>query len=192
MATSFKLMVTALLVTALVAISACGGRGGMADLDIIDGYEQAMTDFPGSTRAIDEGLARFKASYADLTSPTLADDISATYASTLYFNDTLHTFSKLEDLAAYMKQTGSALSESSVDVHQVIRDGADVYVRWTMEFKSRAVGRNIHSRSIGVSHLRFDEEGRVVLHQDFWDSGHALYAHLPIVGFFVRRARSAL
>lgn len=164
----------------------------MGEMNVVDGYEQAMAEFPGSTRAIEEGLARFRASYADLTSATLPEDIRSAYADRLYFNDTLHTFSQLEDLVGYMEKTGGSLSESSVEVQQVIQDGADVYVRWTMEFKSRAAGRNIHSRSIGISHLRFDEDGKVILHQDFWDSGHALYAHLPIVGFFVRRARSAM
>ena len=160
--------------------------------DIIEAYEQAMRDFPGSEAAIDAGVARFKAAYADLTDPRLADKIRETYAETLFFNDTLHTFHRLDDLVEYMARTGAGLHESVVKVHHVIRDGADVYVRWTMEFKTRAVGRDIHSRSIGMSHLRFDEQGRVVLHQDFWDSGHGLYAHLPFVGFAVRRAQRAL
>lgn len=161
-------------------------------MDVIDAYEQAMQQFPGSTEAIDEGLERFKASYVDLTDPDLEARIRATYAPSLFFNDTLHTFHGRDELADYMARTGAGLNESRVEVHQVLRDGVDVYVRWTMEFRTRAVGREVHSRSIGVSHLRFDEDGLVVLHQDFWDSGHALYAHLPLVGFAVRRARSAL
>lgn len=160
--------------------------------DIIESYEQAMRDFPGSESAIDLGLERFKAAYANLTDPRLVDKIRETYAESLFFNDTLHTLHSLEDLAEYMGRTGAGLQESAVEVHHVIRDGVDVYVRWTMEFKTRAVGRDIHSHSIGISHLRFDDDGRVVLHQDFWDSGHALYAHLPFVGFAVRRARRAL
>ncbi len=160
--------------------------------DMIDPYEQAMRDFPGAETAIDIGVQRFKSTYADLTDPGLADMIRETYADQLFFNDTLHTFRSRHDLVAYMGRTGAGLHQSEVKVHQVLRDGADVYVRWTMEFKTRAVGRDIHSRSIGMSHLRFDEEGRVVLHQDFWDSGHGLYAHLPFVGFAVRRARRAL
>ncbi len=159
---------------------------------MIEPYEQAMAKFPGSEVGIDAGVARFKETYADLTDPRLADRIRETYADALFFNDTLHTFSRVEELADYMEKTGAGLHESIVEVHQVIADGPDVYLRWTMEFKTRAVGRDIHSRSIGMTHLRFDDDGRVVLHQDFWDSGHALYAHLPFVGFAVRRARSSM
>lgn len=160
--------------------------------DIIEIYEQALEEFPGSDSAIEIGLQRFTAAFSDLTDPGLADKFRAAYADELFFNDTLHTFRRSEDLVAYMARTGENLSESRVEVRQVVTDGADVYVRWTMEFRTRAVGRDVNSRSIGMSHLRFDESGQVVLHQDFWDSGHALYAHLPLVGFAVRRARRAL
>lgn len=187
-----KSVLAMLLSFSLMAVTACGGRGGATEPDIIDEYEQAMRAFPGSSAAIDQGLARFKTSYADLTDPALAERIRATYAERLFFNDTLHSFGNLEDLVAYMEKTGAGLSSSRIEVHQLVRDDADVFVRWSMEFKTRAAGREIHSRSIGMTHLRFDEDGRIVLHQDFWDSGHALYAHLPFVGFAVRRARSAM
>ncbi len=177
---------------AVAILTACGGRGGTGLEEDIHAYETALLNFAGSTVAIDEGVARFKDSYRDLTAVDVGERMRATYAESFHFNDTLHTFAALNDLVDYMTNTGAALEESHVEVHQVIRDAADVYVRWTMEFHTRAAGRRVHSKSIGMTHLRFDEQGRVVLHQDFWDSGHALYAHLPGVGFAVRRARSAL
>jgi hypothetical protein len=187
------IVILALSIAASAALLiGCSSRGEVSMPDIIHSYEQAMRDFPGSEAAIEPGLQRFKVAYADLTDPRVGKKVRETYAERLFFNDTLHTFDQLDDLAAYMERTGAGLHESIVEVHHVIRDGADVYVRWTMEFKTRAVGRDIHSRSIGMTHLRFDADGRVVLHQDFWDSGHGLYAHLPFVGFAVRRARRAL
>lgn len=161
-------------------------------IDLVGPYEQALLDFPGSTAAIKAGVERFKTTFSDFTDPQLEDKVRAAYAERFFFNDTLHSFHRLDDLAHYMARTGEAVSSSSVTVHQVVVDDVDVYVRWTMEFRTRAVGRDVHSHSIGMSHLRFDDQGRVVLHQDFWDSGHGLYAHLPIVGFAVRRARRAL
>jgi hypothetical protein len=37
-----------------------------------------------------------------------------------------------------------------------------------------------------MTHLRFDESGRVVLHQDFWDSAAGLYRNLPVVGYVLK------
>ncbi len=178
----------------IVLITAgCFSRGDTrSGNDDLARYEQSMLDFPGDGTAIDSGIAKFAEAYADLTHADLAERMENLYAEQLFFNDTLHSFDTRAELVAYLARTGSGLDESEVEIHQVLRDGNDVFVRWTMEFRTRAAGRDIHSHSIGMTHLRFDTEGRVVLHQDFWDSGHALYAHLPFVGFAVRRARARL
>ncbi len=162
------------------------------DATTVSEYKQAIERFAGDERHVDEGLARFEAAFSDLTANDRAERFEALYAPRLYFNDTLHVFHTREEVVDYMTRTGGSLDESRVDIEHVVRDGSDVYVRWTMEFKTRAAGRDIHSHSIGMTHLRFDAEGRAVLHQDFWDSGHALYAHLPFVGFAVRQARNRM
>lgn len=184
-------LVAGIAIVALI-ITGCSNRGAGSAIDLVGPYERALADFPGSEAAISAGIEQFKATYLDLTHPGLEDRIRATYAERMFFNDTLHSFHHQDELANYMARTGAALTESKVLVHHFVVDGPDVYVRWTMEFRTRAAGRDVHSRSIGMSHLRFDGQGRVVLHQDFWDSGHGLYAHLPVVGFAVRRARRAL
>ncbi len=178
---------------ALLLTVGCFSRGDTRSMDRdIVLYEQAMRDFSGHSDGIDVGIQRFSEAFADLTDPNLERKMSALYAERLFFNDTLHSFDKGEDVVEYMTRTGAGLSESDVQIHQVLRDGNDVFVRWTMEFRTRAAGRDIHSHSIGMTHLRFNASGEVVLHQDFWDSGHALYAHLPFVGFAVRQARSRM
>jgi hypothetical protein len=45
--------------------------------------------------------------------------------------------------------------------------------------------------SYGVTHFRFDEAGRVLLHKDFWDAGTGLHEYVPGVGALVRRVRAA-
>jgi hypothetical protein len=151
-------------------------------------YEQALASHPGDTDGIDIGLARFQATYQDLSVADLSDRIAATYAETLFFNDTLHSFHDRGALQAYMSKVSQQVDSSSIEVHQVVIDGADVFLRWRMHFASASM----ESNSIGMSHLRFNRDGEVILHQDFWDSGHGLYAHLPVVGFMVRRVRQML
>lgn len=155
-------------------------------------YENALDAHPGETQAIERGLENFSNSFSDLTREDLGEQIESLYAEDLYFNDTIHTFHSRDQLLDYMVKTGKGLDQSEVEIHQIVRDGSDVFVRWTMKFRTRVVGKKVHSESIGITQLRFDEQGRIVLHQDFWDSGSALYAHLPVVGFAVRSARSQM
>lgn len=149
-------------------------------------YHQALERFPGSAAATERGIERFRRTYADLTHPDLSRRMAALYAPEMYFNDTLKTFGKRDALVAYMQRTSDRLARSEVVVESVMRDRNDVFVRWTMEFRTHG-DPGLHSKSIGVSHLRFDERGQVVLHQDFWDAAAGLYRNMPVVGYALNK-----
>jgi len=190
---SLVLKIALAVILVLLIVVGCLARGGssMAGFEVSD-YESALSAHQGNVEGIELGLESFSESYSDLTRDDLGQRIEALYAEELYFNDTIHTFRSRDELRDYMVKTGKGLDESIVEVHQVIRDGMDVFVRWTMDFKTSVAGKKIHSKSIGMTQLRFNEEGQIILHQDFWDSGGALYAHLPVVGFVVRSARNQM
>jgi len=59
-----------------------------------------------------------------------------------------------------------------------------------MEFKAKS--KDIYSKSIGMTQLRFNQEGKIIFHQDFWDSTEGFYQHLPYIGYIVRKIRSKL
>ena len=155
-------------------------------------YHTALQQFAGSETGVDQGLDFFKQTYANLADENTASHVNQLYAEELYFNDTVTTLRSRAELTDYMDKTSKKVNTSKVEVQQILRDGVDVFVRWTMHFESSAYGIKVDSDTIGMTHLRFNDEGQVVLHQDFWDSTAGLYSHLPIVGFFVRRAQSAL
>ena len=157
-----------------------------------DHYESALESHTGSERGIDLGLDLFEQTYADLAHADTAAKVNRLYADELYFNDTVTTIRSVEELTSYMQKTSDKLKHSSVTIDQVIRDGVDVFVRWSMHFESAAYGVTVDSNTIGMTHLRFNDRGQVVLHQDFWDSTAGIYSQLPVVGFFVRRAQDML
>lgn len=174
----------------------CSGSGSQVASErssrAVESYLAALNQFAGSDAGIEAGLVNFGETYQDLTAPDLADRIDQVYAPTLFFNDTVHTFTDRAALKAYMEKTGANLSRSEVTIHQTLTDGSDVFVRWTMYFEVGEGDDAIRSSSIGISHLRFNEQGQVVLHQDYWDSASALYAHLPLVGTVIRAAQDRL
>jgi hypothetical protein len=40
-----------------------------------------------------------------------------------------------------------------------------------------------------MTHLRFDRDGRVIYHQDYWDSGSALFEKIPVLGGGIRAVK---
>ena len=155
-------------------------------------YQAALQQQVGSESGIDLGIDNFRQTFANLADPETDRHVSQLYAADVYFNDTVVTIRDHAKLVDYMRETSKKVNSSDVEVQQVIRDGADVFVRWTMHFKSSAYGIKVDSDTIGMTHLRFNDEGKVILHQDFWDSTAGIYSHLPIVGFFVRRAQALM
>lgn len=151
-----------------------------------DDYHQALQQFAGATTAIDQGLERFRLAYGNLAHPEVGARIAALYAPEMYFNDTLKTVRRRDSLVDYMQRTSKMLKRSEVTIESVMRDGSDVFVRWTMNFQTTG-DRGMQSTSIGISHLRFDTDGRVVLHQDFWDVAAGLYRHMPVVGYALNK-----
>jgi hypothetical protein len=73
-----------------------------------------------------------------------------------------------------------------VDILQTLVSGADVYLIWAMRAEFTPVRKPVISETIGITHLRFDDAGRVVLHQDFWDTGLGFYQHIPLLGQVVK------
>jgi len=187
---------TLFLVALAITLSGCNTPGNQQAAEraeaSVNAYFSALERFPGNDTGIESGLASFEQAYQDLAAPDIGQAIEAVYAPNIFFNDTVHTITNRDALVAYMRQTGENLTSSEITIHQVIRDNTDVFVRWTMHFVIGEGDEAIDSRSIGMTHLRFNAQGQVILHQDYWDSASALYAHLPIVGMVVRAAQDRL
>lgn len=185
----FKILLTIAIAVALTILGASAwlATRPAAPKPFAAAYHEALRNHPGSEASIMQGLEGFASTYANLAHPDIAGRIQSLYADPMYFNDSLKTFERRAALVEYMRATGAMLHNSTVRIDQTLRDGRDVFVRWTMEFTAGAAGQPLRSRSVGMTHLRFDDRGHVVLHQDFWDSASGLYRNLPVIGYALKQ-----
>ena len=73
------------------------------------------------------------------------------------------------------------------------RSGDRLYhFRRVMDTWLKKVAKGETLRTIGISIVRFDAEGRVLVHQDYWDSAAGLFDHVPVVGWGTRTIRARL
>jgi hypothetical protein len=114
------------------------------------------------------------------------------YAADAYLDDTLVVHHGGAEIEAYFLKTSEMMTHYEVTIDDVARSGNDYYIRWTMIFAAPALsgGKPVHS--VGISQIRFNREGKVEFHQDFWDSGKNFYAHLPLVGGAIGLVRKRL
>lgn len=175
-----KKITQVLLITLAFFIAGCSapkGPGYPAE------YRQALTTHTGIEQDPSAGVQRFVDLYTGLNQSNWREAAEALYAERFYFNDTLHTITHRDNLIKYFESIRAADSSIAVQVEDVIQKGADVYVRWSMQTQFSITGSGLISTdSIGISLLRFNSQGKIVFHQDFWDNTQGFYRHLPVTG----------
>ncbi|MGJ8697705.1 MAG: nuclear transport factor 2 family protein [Verrucomicrobiaceae bacterium] len=112
----------------------------------------------------------------------IEQETAKAYAPGAYLDDTIVTHHGPKEIKAYFLQTADTMTAFEVTIDDVSRSGPDHYVRWTMIFSAPKLGGGEPIHSVGISQVRFNEEGQVAFHQDFWDSGQNIYGQIPVVG----------
>jgi hypothetical protein len=130
--------------------------------------------------------------YDQLGDGSIDKQIAETYAEKIYFNDTLVTIHDRQNLSQYLKHTQQQLDSIKFQVLSVQDTGRDSYVRWLMQTKCKAMGQAIDIQSNGISHLRFNADSKIIVHQDYWDSMQGFYEHLPLIGGVLRWIKNGL
>ncbi|PKM21547.1 MAG: nuclear transport factor 2 family protein [Gammaproteobacteria bacterium HGW-Gammaproteobacteria-14] len=177
-----------LIVSIILILSGCSSRSVVG---YPSEYRQARAETTG-VEPSEEAIARFIGLYGQLHGENLADRIAQVYAKELYFNDTLHSFKDRQSLINYLEKTARQVDLITVEVDHIIRDGENLFLSWNMYTEARALGRTMKADTIGMTHLRFNAQGQVILHQDYWDSTEGLFSHIPFIGGIVRWTRNQL
>jgi SnoaL-like domain len=130
--------------------------------------------------------------YKQLEDKELVDNIAKAYAEKIYFNDTVVTLHERSELQKYLQNTQEALDAMSFEVLETYEKNNDVLARWSMRTQFTILGQHRDVHSLGISHLRFDKDGKIILHQDYWDSTQGFYQHIPVIGGLLRWIKSGL
>ena len=102
------------------------------------------------------------------------------YAEDVYFRDAFKEFKKATDIRDYMLEGLKPLEKAEFVFNRVARSGGDYYLDWTMRLDFKKTPPGTWEESIGVSHMRFNSEGKVIFHQDYWDPTDIVYRRIPI------------
>jgi hypothetical protein len=139
-------------------------------------------------RAID----RFQGLLSDFKAPDFRSSVREVYADDAFFNDTLKTLRGVDAVERHLVATAEALESGTVEFVDLVTANGDYYFRWVMTVRFKRFARGEEQRSVGMTHVRFDSEGKVLLHQDFWDSAGGLFEHTPLLGWMLRQAKKRL
>lgn len=159
--------------------------------DYAQAYQSALKDYPGSDVS-DATIEHFIRVYRQLPDVVSRDEFAQLYAPTFYFSDTLRVIHNRQTLLSYLNDSMQQLDAIDMEFLGYSRSGKNVMVRWLMTTSIKILGRQKTITTLGATHLRFNQQGEVVLHQDFWDSGRGVYDQIPLLGGITRYVRSRL
>jgi ketosteroid isomerase-like protein len=186
-------IVAALLLSACSAAPRGGAEASWREyLETLDRLEaQGVALEPGSAKE-SRAVERFQNLLSDYTAPDFVARLPEVYSEDVFFNDTLKTLRGVDAVARHFAATAEAVETGTVEFVDLVAEDGDYYFRWVMTVRFKRLDDGAEKLSVGMTHVRFDAAGRVVLHQDFWDSTGGFFEHLPALGWALRRAKARL
>ncbi|GAB2493280.1 nuclear transport factor 2 family protein [Arenimonas alkanexedens] len=166
-------------------------------METIDRLAQIRTRHPAPPPAASdaeaEALARFATFFSNLASDRVETLVPQTYADDVYFNDTLKAVEGRSALGHYLGESAEAVESCRVEILETTRTANDEHlIRWRMMIRFKKFRRGVDTWTVGMSHLRFDAEGRVVYHQDYWNAADGLFQHIPVLGTLIALVKRRL
>lgn len=146
--------------------------------------EIAVEPAAGSDQEM-EWIQKVREAFSPFTVEQVERNFPLAYEETFYFRDAFHTFTDRDTLMDYMRDSAKMSPGVTFTFSPAVRDGVDFYLPWTMELP----GKPDKQYSIGISHLRFNQEGQVIFHQDYWDSADVLVPKVPVANGLIEWVR---
>jgi hypothetical protein len=122
--------------------------------------------------------------YSTMTEDTVTQAIDY-YHVNAHFKD---PFNEVQGIGGIMKIFDHMFVTTDkprfIMIDQIVQ-GNQAFVTWTFEFGLKGKYYSV----IGGSHLKFDEQGLIIDHRDYWDAAEELFQKLPVVGGPIRWLR---
>jgi ketosteroid isomerase-like protein len=103
------------------------------------------------------------------------------YHQEVVFIDPMHQLKGLENLHNYFNKLFLQLSYCHFNIEQVIEQGDEAAVYWTMHYQHPRLNSGKVVSVCGSSHIKGCGD-KVVFHRDYLDLGAMLYEQLPVLG----------
>lgn len=136
-------------------------------------------------------LNRFLTTYQSLNKDNLAQ-LTNIYAQDIVFIDPAHEIRGLVVLTAYFTKLYQHIDSITFDYEDTLSAENSASIYWTMTFSHPKIGGGKPIITHGNTLIRFDADGKVNYHRDYFDLGEMLYEHLPLLGAGVRYVKKQL
>jgi hypothetical protein len=187
----YKMHIGLTLLSLIVALWGCTGGKPMTlenytkELAATDPAKTALVK-PGSAEE-KSGIENFKEYYKIFAEDVIRRDTKKLYARDAFFKDGYKEVKGVEAIEAYFIATTKAVVSCTFDITDVSVHEGNYYFRWVMKLTIKRDKDNPMGQ-IGMSHIRFGPDGKVIFHADYWDTS-IVFERVPVLGTIIRWAK---
>ena len=130
--------------------------------------------------------AQSYAAYFEVIAPDTLDELAALLADDVVFIDPFNRLEGKEAMIGVFAIMFETMQKPKFDVLDIALSDKAAFLKWRMTGTVNAAP-TMPFDIVGMSEIVFDDNGKVILHHDHWDSASQLLAHLPYIGWVTRR-----
>jgi steroid Delta-isomerase len=139
-------------------------------------------------------LTRLSQFYTEITKQSVGL-ISELYAPDAYFKDPFNEVKGIKSIETIFSHMFVQVKNPRFEVLSSIQGQGEqkneAFLVWLFYWQQNAQGK--YSAPIrGSSHVKFNDDGQVIYHRDYWDAAEELYETLPLLGTVMRFLKKKL
>ena len=137
-----------------------------------------------------KAIEKFNEFYKVFSTDVIRKSIKDVYAENAYFRDGFREVQGVDNLEKYFISSTETFHECTFDIQDVASHGGNYYYRWIMNLILKR-NKDDKLQVVGVSHVRYDKNGKIIFHQDYWDTG-IIYEKIPLLGSIITWIRNRI
>jgi hypothetical protein len=114
-----------------------------------------------------------------------AAQLGRVYAADVTFKDPFNEVKGITETTRLFTHMFEQVDGPRFVVKTKIAQGGDAFITWEFLFRMRHFSKGEQCIR-GATHLRFNDEGLVSMHRDYWDAAEELYEKLPVLRSVMR------
>lgn len=135
-------------------------------------------------------LRRFRDFYEIFSYEKVNRGLEEIYSQDAYFRDSYKEFKNIVNIKKYFLKNAQIVYTCVFDIHDIVCEKGEYYIRWTMRAKFKS-NKYEEITVPGMSHIRFNSQGKVIFHQNYCDSS-IIFERFPVIGSVLRWIKSRL
>jgi len=137
-----------------------------------------------------KAIEKFYDFYKVFSADVIRKSIKDVYAENAYFRDGFREVQGTENLEKYFLSSTETFHECTFDIQDIASHEGNYYYRWVMNLVLKR-NKDEKLQAVGMSHVRYDKNGKIIFHQDYWDTG-VIFEKIPVLGPIITWIRNRI